>query len=663
MNEKICFSQERTMLRTVLNCSKSQRKDPHWEYLSIDATSFREALNEIGCADSEYIDEFTQNIQVCLLRTDPLTLRIKGFERQFSRQNIAEAIGPVGSQFFPTRQKALRCAFEAAREISYFAYGNWSEQFLDDPVAKLCSLQNAERKHSPQATILRDLREGHETDRTMLEVLQKDRYFVRDTESISDFISFQHALRSMPLDGAMVEKLSSSFNKRATIGIRDGLRWFLGSRHPWFNWERAKEHISEAFKLHGKENFNTPQIVYFTWDLDIPEEELQKRLAFNQRVAKSFAENLRKRFAKRPELLELDLPTIAMWALDIHHDYPDFDLESEGVLGAKTHMSFLSHSIQGQAKREILGEDAKMRRNIKMEAHFQANDLIRRYLNDLTSDNRIKFFEVLQEEIESYQQRGGVVVEEGIREFDRIPCSLVVFQDSGEPKVQEGERLLDSFNLSEITQLEHASYIRAYSEISEKLVVFFTLALRHMIETQHIPDLRPKNLLKDFLLLGLWGTRTEKIRIHLYVPEDSDASTTLTNKLARCEVRFVGLGQIETGELQSTRDAGRLARFAVSQFAPLIEPSILRVLATFTMALEEFRSGNRAQNLDVFSVTRYGVDIAREAMRYGVKGSLTDAATLFEFALDSSLDGVQSGIDKLQTRIEKWRKNKTKAED
>lgn len=657
MTQHSNFTLQRSLLRALLASSTTKRKDLLWEFLSIDESSARQALHLLGLTQNdEYIQHLSHNVQICQQRTDPLTLRIKGFEKQFSRKTIAEAIGAMGSQFFPTRQKAYRSAFEAAREAAYFGYGELETQCLPDPLAKLSPEHTPQSK--PAATILRDLREDFQTDRSILDMLQKDRFFLPDAENTNDYRSFQTTLRNMPLDGAMVEKLSAFFNKRATIGLRDGMRWFLGSRHPWFSWERARELIMQAFKAHGKENFNTPQIIYYSWDPTISEEEIQTRRAFNDRVARAFAADLAKSVESIPELAALDMHNIALWILDIHHDYPDFDLESEGFLGAKAHLSFLSHSIQGKVNQNLLGEDAKMRRNFKIEAHFKANDLITRFLHHITPENRIAFFCAANQELQNYHERGGAILEEGICEFDRIPCTLLVFQDCGQPKLQNNERLLDSFNLSEITQLEHASYIRAYSEISEKLVIFFTLALRHMLDTQHVPDLHPKDILKDFLLLGLWGTRTEKIRIHLYVAQDSNAQTTLTDKLARSEVRFVGMDQIETYELSQARAEGKLARFAVSQISPLIEPSILRVLGTFTMAMEEFRTGNHAQNLDAFSLTRYGIDITREALRYGVKVSLTDAASLIEFGLDATLDSVQTGIDRLQQKLSAWKSKK-----
>ena len=176
--------------------------------------------------------------------------------------------------------------------------------------------------------------------------------------------------------------------------------------------------------------------------------------------------------------------------------------------------------------------------------------------------------------------------------------------------------------------------------------------LRHVLDTDHAPNLRPRDLVRDFLLLGLWGTRTPNLLINLYVDKNADENSPVAS-LTRAELRYVGCEQVEIHALDHLDADAKVARLAAVHCLPLIEPSILRNIGTFTMALDEFNGGTTMQEIDTFGVLRYGIDMVRERGRVGIKGSIVDALSLFEFMMDSSFNGAQKSINK----FEKFLKN------
>lgn len=657
---------ERAVLRALFLSANVEKEDIRWRHHSIDPKTLAHRLKALSqkAIDTKALKKIVEGLGLCVLRNDGLKLEIQGFERSFDRQAIAEGMGSAGVQFFPTRQSANRAAYETAREAIYFGAGDFDKQFLDCPLTRILELLG-DKKHQehPKGLVLRDLRNGFRTQRSACEMLTEDRYFIHDAETPEKYIEFQKELRQKPIQGALEEKLKTFYNRRATIGIRDTIRWSLGSRHPWFGYKRAQELIAEAFTTHKNDNFNTAQVVYYVYDPSIDEADIASANDTNTRVTKAFALAFEQALTKDdPKLAQKLAPTLeelSAWVLDIHHDYPDFDLESQGKLGAKTHIEFLGHSIQNKVHEGILGESAQRRRNCNIRAHFEAQGINKKYLSKLSNEENENFFATLADVLRNYNQNGGILGINGLELYKRIPTLLFILQNLGKPNPAPNERLLDAFDLSRMTELEHASYMRAFPEISEKLVVFSTLTLRHMVDTEHVPDLRPRDFARDFLVLGLWGTRTPNIRINLYVDKSLD-ERDLAKTLTRAEIKFVGTEQVEIHPLEHLREEAKFLRFIASQLTPLIEPSLLRNLGTFTMAMEEFRSSNHVTNPDLFSIMHFGVDILREAAKHGIKGSINDTLSLFEFLLDSSLDGIQRKLDKTEINIKKMKKKKSK---
>lgn len=651
--------QQRQIVRALFRSAEVVDENIRWRRYRFNGKSLKRHLKTLAGhpLPEEYIHEITERLGLTVLRVDPLKLRVYGFERGFDRQQIAEGLGSFGVQFFPTRQSATRSAFESAREAAYYGAGAFDEQFFECPIGHILSEIDPNYKAPARGTILRDMREGFREDDMIFDILKRDEYFQATISDEKALEAFQQQLRMMPCSSDFIDKCSEFFNRRATIGVRDTMRWMLGSRHPWFDWKHAQELIEDAFSKHRSANFNTPQIVYYTYDPAVTEEEIEDAETNNAQIIQEFALRLESELAsKAPEIcaaLGNDLSDLCRWILDIHHDYPDFDLESQGSLGPETHFDFLGHSIQNKVNQELLGENYKMRLNRNMRAHFAAHGLDKSMLSALDDTQKELFFTLLGDVLETYDAQLGET-----HTYRRLPCSLFLIQDLGNPTPHENERLLDAFDLSQMTEMEHASYMRAFPEISEKLVVFFALTLRHMLETEHVPDLTPRDLVKDFMLLGLWGTRSPNIHVNLYVDKSLD-ERDLAETLTRSEIRFIGVEQVETHPLEHIREEAKVLRLAVSHFAPLIEPSILRNLGTFTMALEEFRDSTHVFKVDPLSLMHYALDMTREAAKWGIKGSVKDVMTVFEYLLDNSYDRVSKHLDKAAKTLKKFQNNKS----
>lgn len=641
---------ERSIIRALFHSLIVSDEDIRWRRCHFDKARLASHLGILGEVAPEFVDEFAAQYGMSILRSDPLTVNIRGFERKFDRQGLAEGTGAMGVQFFPTRHSAMRSAFESAREVAYFGYGTIKDQTFECPIARISSqISGIKDGREKQHAILRDMRGAFATNKTICDVLERDKYFHAPVTNEASLAAFQKQLRQSAIDNAVIEKCSEFFNRRATVGIRDTLRWLLGARHPWFDWAHAKMLMEQAFEKHGKTNFNTPQIVYYAYDPEIADADIDAAENHNEDVVRAFASNLINRLRQNSDdvatKIESNIRTIARWILDIHHDYPDFDMEAAGNSGPSMHIDFLGHSIQNTVNQEILGQNGELRRNFNFPAHFDALELTESLLGTLDDAGRETFFAAVKECVAEYDRIGGIPVNGQHLEYKRIPCVLFVIQDLATAKPRDNERLLDTFDLSKMTELEHASYMRAYPEISEKLVVFFVLTLRHMIDTEHVPDLRPRNFIKDFMLLGLWGTRTPNILVNLYVDAAQD-NKDLAKSLSRCEIRFVGMEQVETHPLEHIREGSKALRLAVAHFAPLIEPSILRNIGTFTMAMEEFRDNSHEFMLDPFNLMHYGIDLAHEMARCGVRRSLTDILALLEYLINSTHQNVEQNFNK-----------------
>jgi hypothetical protein len=242
------------------------------------------------------------------------------------------------------------------------------------------------------------------------------------------------------------------------------------------------------------------------------------------------------------------------------------------------------------------------------------------------------------------QESGGLADERGdLVQYQRPPMTLLSFVARSTPRPLPHERVQDSFRLSQLRAPQFAGYLRSQSDLNEKLVVFFTLVLRHYLDHAYLPDLRPENCLRDYWLLGLWGDSAENVWVNLYQNKKTGA--------VRSEVRFSGGDHQKVYRPdQDHAQEAELLRKAVATFGPDPEHGILRALASFLMALQENQEGSRKAALNQVAIMKQTLEVFRETARSGVRGTLVDLATTFELLLDNSIDTAQHGL----SRVDKW---------
>ncbi len=653
-------AKERAIFRALLRSVRVHEEELAWLRCRFDPRWLEDELAGLAAAQgvevdrsalTDYAETLSQRYEIRVLRRDDVTFSVGGVQPGLPRWVLGEALGALGANLFPSRQRALRAAIESARELVYFGCGPLDKQVATDPMHTAAALLfGPSDAGEGGAVVFRDLRAERARRATAEEMLALDRYFSRSLSGEGAIEAFQRRLREDPIDGAVVERLRDYFSRRATVGVRDAARWLLGSRHPWFDWPRARTLISQAFAAWGQESFLAPRLIAYGYDVSVTEEEISRVGEENQRTVAALAAELRRGLGPIAESLPAEtLPFLAAEALDAHHDHPDFDVESEGSQSGEIHAAFLGHSLWSSMRAGVAGAEWTPRRNFNIAAHLVASGADR-CLAHLSAEAQETLWAVLTRTIRLYA-RGGLT--DGLGRpyvYRRLPCTVVSFQDFGGPLPNAGEAVVDTFSLSDLSAPQHGVHLRDNPEIISKLVVFFTLVLRHYVDTQHVPDLRPRRWARDFMLLGLWGTNTPNLMVNIYQNQEGTR---------RSEICFVGKSQLRSYRLEvDHKHEAALARLVVSQLGPLLEPSVLRALATFVMAAEEQAQGAREQSLDGVDIAKYGLDVFREAARVAVKGTLVDTATVFELLLDRTVDFAQRKVEhagELSASWKKWR--------
>ncbi len=620
-----------------------------WRSLALSPEKLRQGLEQLARPRSKaaanrlaaFAEDFAARYRLRVSNIDDLELPLPGGRVRVPRWLAGQALGALGDDLLPTRRRVRRLGTEAARELAYFGYGLLGQQVLPHPIALVRAALAGQDALRLEPVLLDEQDEAIGRAWTVFDLLRTDGFFHRQVESEAELGRFQQRLREDPLDGNAVVRLRAFFSRRATIGLRDTTRWALGSRHPWFGWERARELIAACFERWGSESFLCPQVSLYGVDAAIGDEELGPALEANERVVQRFAAELEQGLAPlvREQLAAGALPRLARAALDCHYDHPDFELEARGRQGGETTARFAGHALWIMAA-NAAGRRPEPRRNVNLVAHFAAKGYDRRWLAGLDDDQRASFYLALNDLVRRLDETGGLVDERGRRlVYRRLPLVIYTFYETPAPRPRPGETVVDSFGLDALQAPQHARHLQDYPEVFEKLVVFFSLVLRHYLDTDHAPDLRPENMLRDYMLLGLWGTNAPNLVVNLYRDDKGRR---------RSEVRFVGRGQFKAYRPEQDRKhEAALAHMLASQPGPLLEPGMLRALGTFLMAAEEHRRGSRVRDVGAVAFTRHSLELFREAARSGIKSSLVDVATMIEMLVDNAVDAAQRSLDRL----------------
>ena len=550
----------------------------------------------------------------------------------------------MSTNLLSTRLRTRRTCMEAARESAYFGYGQIGQQVLPNPVAIVRAALAGEEQFRVEPLLLEESGPVEEKSWSVLDLLEQDEFFQRSMEADSDLTRFQQRLREDPLDGNTIGKLRAFFSKKATVGIRDTTRWALGARHPWFDWQHARGLIESCFERFGTENFLSPRMSYYCLDATLDDDLVENVQRANLRTIELFAIALD---AKLDEVLRRKLSIkkqrqILLAAFDCYYDNPDPELETKSQSGVASFLDSARNAVNSVLTGPKKTKNDR-KKTISLRPSFERLGYQKKWLADSSDEDLDALYQILDQLFLNYLKDGGILEASHRHTYERLPYIEYTFIESVKQQPKENEERLDSFSLAELTQPQHAHHLKNHPEVFEKLVVFFTLVLRHYLDTNHVPDLRPNDLLRDFLVLGLWGTNTPNLVINLY-------KNTKTDK-ERSEIRFVGLSQLKdpgttgVGQKAPVRTLG-----LTSLLDPLLEPSVLRSVGTFLMAADESLHGTRVQQVGTMAFARQTLELFRETARTGVKGTLVDLATLLEILIDNTVDAAQRGLDRVSKK-------------
>ncbi len=630
----------RALFRAATPVTEQETADLTWRPLRFEPATLHAELSQLTGSPLPGLEsalaEFADHYQLRAWRVDDVTLPLLGVRAHMPRSLVGEALGPFGAGLLPTRRRALFGSMEAARELVYLGASQSPARRLPSPVQMIRELLGDPVAPPASEILFQEITPIGDRDWTPRELLQADPDFHRPLTEDADLVRFERLLRRDPLDGTMVAALRDFFSRRITVGVRDTVRWTLGGRHPWFDWDRAREIIETCFRRWGDESFVPRLIRIYTHDLDLADDQLTAMLERNREIIRGLAAGLSARLA--PALTEALAPgviqEIAAATLDYRHDHPDFDTEATGDKGSGATARFVGRAALDLA-RGLIKKELKPRLNRNFGPYLEATGLARQWMGGLADGDRASLFEALEAEVD---QRAAAGLLDGYR---RPPMMLFTFYESAAPRPREGEQVIDSFRLSQARAPQHAVHFSQQPEITEKLVVFFTLVLRHYLDTGYVPDLMPTERLKEFTLLGLWGHNSPNLVVNLYQDQ--------TSETVRSELRFVGRSQLK--HYRPDEDGlseAALARMAASQLDPLILPTILRALAGFVMTVEEREQGRQRPEDSRTTVARHAVEVARETLRLGIRGTLIDLATVLEVLVDDSANLALRWIDRAE---------------
>ncbi len=641
---------ERALLRALLAAcvepAESLRETLAWRSLAFDPARLLEGLQALAGAEVDpaalaaAARQVAETTMLRVARTDdlPLPLPLPGTESRLSRGLLGEALGALGSDLFPTRRSARRSATETARELAYLGDGPLESQLLPSPLRTLAAALEGASPGAPEPCLLEEDGPLGRASFHPCTLLGADPFFHRKVGDAAELARFQARLREDPLDGAAVTVLREFFTHRLTVGLRDSARWVLGSRHPWFDWRRARELITESFERQGSGSFYTPQLHLYTYDPLLGDEELAALLAANEQELQRLARDLGAGLA--PLGLEPDgqtLRELAAGALDYHHDYPDFDIEAQGTQQGATSLRFLARAGFGMLQ-SSLGGSRSARLNLNVEPWFEAMGVASSWLGALEPARRGAVFATLQRLLRRRPEDGGT-------RYRRPPMLLLSFHRRPQTQTLPGYLRALGFSLSDLRSPQPAKALSRHPELAERLVVFFTLVLRHWLDTDHALDLRPERLLRDFLLLGVWGYDSPCVRLQIHEPEEEApaAEPEPAPLPLRVELSFLPRGrQVRRFRPEEARnDEAMLARKALARFGPSLEPSLLRSLANFLMVLEELSHGQRPADLGAVPFGRAALEVFRETGRTAIRGGLVSLSTGLEMVLDEGVDRAQ----------------------
>ncbi len=590
------------------------------------------------------------------------TMRLGGSrEAVLPRAEISEVFGPIGYNLHPSFDKAVQDSMEACRELPYFAFGQPSEQFapfLPDVVSQFVEGRLNDLPDGDESGLFLVYDVDARRELTVYEILGEDPYFEQNLTSFEALSAYQEHVRRQPLDKRTTEHLRNFFNSPVTVGVRDTLRWILGSRHTRLTWNEARLIIEDCFDKHWDENFLLPETTVYAPAHTISKKSLLQIRESNRIAAKAFAWDIGKRLplAVSRKLGKDLLFRIAEQVLRYHHDYPAFVVEPFSgwiSFGMATFLERLAYYAAGQLTRMRYPR----RPNVDVQAALYRRGLLSDVANSLSDKERKQLIAVLNQALAAYMLQGGVADRQGRkRRYEQVTTTFFTFQERAD-WVRPGEKLLHLVSLEGLAKPEHRYLLREFPELAEKLVVFFTLVFRFYLDTDFVPDLRPDEAGINIFILGIWGNITENVLILITESEDDGQVHT--------RIRFVdNKDHFKAYRRDVDRDHPLgLAKHGLRLTGPVIEPAMKRAVAEFVEVVYENRNGALPRPKRTLpEAAEHAVEISAEMVRQGVEESNEALRTMVADTLDDTTKVVSRLVRNVLRKQPVFRKNRSSIE-
>ena len=580
-------------------------------------------------------------------KVDDFVMKVVGpKENVIPRDLMSRTFGPYGYNLMPTVEKVISGTQEAAREVPYFGFGDRQVLLAPDVLEQLArGLSNGRRPRGflkPDGDLfLSFLGDANEADveLTLYDLLTSDPYFKGKVESFHDLVSYQQFIRTNPITREMEQQLVHFFDSPITVGIRDTIRWAMGSRHPDFGWEKGRETILKAFEARGDECFLPAEVTYYAVDLEQDPEQLAGLLEMNRQVVGLFAIRLGDAL-KSVGFVGLDSSTVwelSRQILDFHHGYPLYELEPYHSVVSLSTVKLVAKvaAALGMLLTRIRLPEPK---NYKLHGLNKWPGRFVQLARQMDDVQQERMLEAVEETLRVYASQGGTRDEYGnVWTYRRLPRTFYSFQEKAfYPGAVRGT-VEETFTLEKLHSEPYRSLLTKLPELSEKLTVFFTLVYRYYKDTGFVPDLRPQNAGRDIFLLGIWGYISDNLLITLWRDDNGEQHADVSfvdnrdqfKEYRRKEDRKAPMGQ---------------AKHALRLTGSLIEPAMLRSIGLFTDQVYRNNSpGAPAQASVLDKYATQGIDIAQQVIHSAIENTF-----------DSSKAAVEDFVDDAFTALRKW---------
>ncbi len=626
----------------------------HTDVMVVDPERLTEELSAVAgiSADEPFVeklsamsDALAERFIVKRGKIEDFAMKVVGpRENVIPRDLMSSAFGPHGYNLLPTVEKVVTGCAEAAREVPYFAFGDRSEILAPDVLGQLQKgLANRRKPRGflkPKTDLFLSFLDeagDNNIEQSVYDVLTDDGYFKGTAGSFEELVDYQKFVRHNPLTREMEDSLSTFFDAPITVGVRDAVRWAMGSRHPEMGWETARATILASFDSRGTENFLPSEVTYYAVDVDKDPAQMAGLVEVNERVVQLFAPLLDDSL-KQHGFIGVDGPTLKEMSrqiLDFHHGYPIYELEPyQGLLSVSSLKMLVRVGVS--LARLAVSAGASERRNVKLDHLARRPGQFVRFAASLEEDERNRLFEALEQTLAAYVARGGVRDESSnIWQYHRIPRTFYSFQDKAQYPASLRGRVEDTFTLEKLHTAPYNELLRTLPELAEKLTVFFTLVYRYYKDTGFVPDLRPQNAGRDIFLLGIWGYVSDNLLIILWRDKNDELHADLSFVDNKDQFKEYRRGEDRRQPVGQAKHAMRLT-------GSLVEPAMLRSIGLFTEATHNNRSGAPAPRPSLIEkYASQGLDIAQEVIHSAVENIFDNTKVAVEDLVDDTFTGIK----------------------